>query len=236
MLHYPRRVPRLPAEFATPLRTKTSGEQHEPIHRGHIDFGGRPRYVVGIGRERGPCPLDFADLSEVVIQAYEALNDDDKQALDDLTAALTVAFSTSELVEGDTSSEAAQLAVQGFLGSDDTEWWRCDDSYRFISDDGCGEDGCPVTLAANPAMSLGRVTFAGTESYGLYGIRGLERRWDWCLDDDSFGCAFVLQAGGDGEYYDFEAPSTTTRSNGSRVATPAGRFKCERYSPPSRNP
>lgn len=178
-------------------------------------------------------PLSKAGSSEDKQTPLDAF----EEAVEEMVNSIAIAAGTDQLVQGHRNEETAQLAVQKFFGSDDTEWWRCDDSARFIMDDGCGEDGCPVTLAANPAMHLGRVTFAGSESYGRYEIRGLERRWNWCLDDDeSFGCAFVLQAGGDGAYYDFNAPSTTTRSDGSAVAKPAGRFTCERFALPVRLP
>ena len=173
-------------------------------------------------------PQGSEEPSEDLIQALEALSEDDKQGL---VSALTTLAGTTQLVQGQTNEKEAQFVAREFLDSNETEWWRCDESTRFIMDGGCGEDGCPVSLAANLTMLLGRVTFAGSESYSQYEIRGLERRWNWCLDDDdSFGCAFVLQAGGDGAYYDFAAPSTTTQPDGSHVARPAGSFKCERFS------
>ena len=160
---------------------------------------------------------------------------DDKQKLID---AVRIAVGITQLIEGyDVSEEitdaeeVAQLAEQSFLESDDTEWWRCDDSVRFLLDDGCGEGGCPVKLAANHAMGLGMVTFAGRESYAQYSIQGLERHWDWCLQDDSFDCIFVLDAGDDGTYYDFTSASTRTRSDGRRITSPAGSFTCERSFP-----
>lgn len=159
-------------------------------------------------------------------------NDGDKQEpLLDLSA-LRVIFGKMDLIEGHRDEEMTQLIEQEFLESDETEWWACDDAMRFIWDGGCGEDGCPVTLAANHSMALGRVTFAGIESYAQYEVHGLGRQWHWCLqDDDSFRCSFTLDAGGDGVYYDFNAASTTTRSDGSEIAQPAGRFTCERFFP-----
>ena len=180
-------------------------------------------------------PQGSEEPSEDLIQGLETLSDDDKQGL--VSVLTTFLAGTTQLVQGQTNEKEAQFVARNFLDSDETEWWRCDESTRFILDGGCGEDGCPVTLAANLTMLLGRVTFAGSVSYSQYGIRGLERRWNWCLDDDdSFGCAFVLQAGGDGSYYDFAAPSTNTQPDGSQVARPAGSFKCERFSSPAEGP
>ena len=118
-------------------------------------------------------PLDLAD---DVKQALADLSDDDKQKLRDAVVAMV---GTTQLIEGDKDEEVAQLAEQDFLESDDTEWWRCDDSTRFTMDEGCGVDGCPVTLAANYKMVMGMVVFAGSESYARYDVRGLERHWNW---------------------------------------------------------
>ena len=165
------------------------------------------------------------------------LSEGDKRKVID---AVHIAVGTIQLIEGydvseevtDEEAQLAEFAEHSFLESDDTEWWRCDDSVRFLLDDGCGDDGCPVKLAANPAMDLGMVNFAGRNSYARYSIQGLKRRWHWCMhDDDIFECTFVLDAGGDGTYYDFTAPSTTTRPDGHVIAQPAGSFKCERFFP-----
>lgn len=171
------------------------------------------------------------------------LSDDIKQELADLSGeerqkvaeAISVFWGVTQLIRGHEDEEIARLVAQNFLEDDDTEWWRCDDAGRYIMDDGCGADGCPVTLAANRTMALGNVMFAGSESYAHYAVEGLEREWNWCVqDDDNFRCAFVLSAGGDGVYYDFNAASTTIRSDGREIAQPAGRFKCEQFTPPEK--
>ena len=177
--------------------------------------------------------IDLSDdaTEQDVTQAVEApdLSDVERRLL----KALITGAATVQLVHGHTNDPMARFAIQQFVNSDDTEWWRCDDSIRFVMDGGCGGDGCPVTLAANRNMVLGRVSFAGDDAYAQYGVRGLERRWDWCPqdNDDSSECAFVLRAGGDGSYYDFSAPATTTNSDGQEVTPPAGAFKCERFTP-----
>ena len=178
-------------------------------------------------------PLDFPD---EIKEELKNLPDDIKQGLMDLSdidKQKVVSFVGSmQLIGGHKDGETAQLAEQEFFESEDTEWWACDDAMRFVVEGGCGEDGCPVRLAANRSMFLGEVTFAGVESYAQYDVQGLERKWHWCLqDEDNFRCSFVLSAGGDGVYYDFNAPSTSTRSDGSKITRPAGRFKCGRYFP-----
>ena len=169
------------------------------------------------------------DLPDDVKQELMDLSDVDKQKL---ASAFGAVVGSMQLIQGHRDEEMAQLVEQEFLESDDTEWWACDDAMRFVMDRGCGEDSCPVRLAANHSMVLGKVMFAGDESYAHYDVQGLEREWHWCLqDDDSFRCSFTLRAGDDGVYYDFNAPSTTTRLDGHEIAQPAGRFKCERFFP-----
>ena len=191
----------------------------------------------------GDDKQETLDLPDEIKQELKDLPDDIKQELMDLSDVdkkkVVGAFvdivgfvGSMQLVRGHKDGELAQLAEQEFLESEDTEWWACDDAMRFVMDRGCGEDGCPVRLAANHSMFLGKVTFAGVESYAQYLVQGLEREWHWCLqDEDNFRCSFVLRAGGDGVYYDFNAPSTSTRSDGHEIAQPAGRFKCERFIP-----
>ena len=207
--------------------------------------------AVGSDLSEHDPPREVEELFEGIKQAIEDLSDDATeqdvtQALEtvnlsdderQLLKALITAAATVQLVHGHTNDPMARFAIQQFMNSNDTEWWRCDDSIRFVMDGGCGGDGCPVTLAANRKMVLGRVSFAGDDAYAQYHVRGLERRWDWCRqDDESFECAFVLKAGGDGSYYDFNAPAATTNSDGQEVAPPAGAFKCERFSPDDRAP
>ena len=165
----------------------------------------------------------------ILMAGYAMSSEQDNDDIEELGVAIFAAIGVSQLVGGHGDGEVAQMAEQEFLESDDTEWWECDDAFRFRRNRGCGEDGCPVTLAANHSMGLGKVTFAGVQSYAQYGVQGLERQWHWCLqDDDRFDCTFTLSAGGDGTYYDFKAPSTNIRSDGREIAKPAGRFTCER--------
>ena len=95
------------------------------------------------------------------------------------------------------------------------ERWKCGDYY-----DGCGLLGtnCPVTLTADVHNGTGTVKFAGTVERTNFKIRGVSRRWDWCLKDSGFECAFVISAEGGGRYYDFAG------ANG-RVK-PTDVFKC----------
>ena len=175
---------------------------------------------------------ELMDLPDDIKQELMDLSDVDKQKVAGAFVDIVAFVGSMQLIRGHKDEGLAQRAEQGFLEREDTEWWACDDAIRFVVDGGCGEDGCPVRLAANHAMVLGKVTFAGVESYARYDVQGLEREWHWCLqDEDNFRCSFVLSAGGDGVYYDFNAPSTSTRSDGHEIARPAGRFKCERFFP-----
>ena len=102
------------------------------------------------------------------------------------------------------------------------ERWGCGDSF-----DGCGFGRCPVTLTADFQDGTGTVEFAGTVSSTRFQVTGLERRWDWCLQDDgSFGCAFVIAAHGDGMYFDFRR--VMPDADGTSRAKPSEWFKCTR--------
>ena len=102
------------------------------------------------------------------------------------------------------------------------ERWACGD---FV--DGCGFRPCPVVLTANVHSGTGTVEFAGVVEYAQFKIHGLERRWDWCLDDDGgYGCAFVLSSDGDGAYYDFT--KVMPDSDGVHRTKPSELFKCTR--------
>ena len=173
---------------------------------------------------------DLVDLPDNVERVFKEmdLSDDERQ---ELASTFGTVVGTMQLIQGHQDEEMARFVEQEFLGSDETERWACDDASRFIRNRGCGEDGCPVKLAANYSMNLGTVFFAGVESYAYYEVQGLERKWRWGShdDDEMFRWLFAHDAGGDGLYYDFDAPSTSTNSDGIEIARPAGRFKCERF-------
>ena len=168
------------------------------------------------------------ELPDDIKQKLMNLSDDEKQEMASVFGAIV---GTMQLIQGHQDEEMARFAAQEFAESEETERWACDDASRFIMNRGCGQDRCPVKLVANHSMRLGKIVFAGVESYAQYDVQGLEREWRWGLhdDDEIFRWLFVHGAGGDGLYYDFDAPSTTTNSDGNEIARLAGRFKCERF-------
>ena len=98
---------------------------------------------------------------------------------------------------------------------------------------GCGDfvDGClfrcPVTLTADLDDESGTVKLAGIVKSTQFEIRGVERRWNWCLDSDGrFDCAFVIEPDGDGMYYDFA--SVMADDDGVSRAKPSELFDCRR--------
>ena len=114
------------------------------------------------------------------------------------------------------------LPVEDVVAAGSLERWGCGDYI-----DGCWFGGCPVKLTADFHNGIGTVEFAGTVNHARFEIKGLGRRWDWCLQDDgSFGCAFVIDAGGDGSYFDFTRvmPDPDGRSR----AKPSDLFSCTR--------
>lgn len=102
------------------------------------------------------------------------------------------------------------------------ERWACGDYF-----DGCGFARCPVTLTADADNGTGTVEFAGTVEAARFEIRGLQRRWDWCLQDDGdYGCAFVVDTDGRGRYYDFTVAPPDP--DGTARAKPSELFKCRK--------
>ena len=104
------------------------------------------------------------------------------------------------------------------------ERWKCGDWF-----DGCGVFGtkCHVTLTANLETLTGTVSFDGITEHTEFQIRGIERRWDWCLaDDDRFDCAFVISPDGRARYYNFA--TNVPDPDGATRAKPTDLFKCTR--------
>ena len=107
-------------------------------------------------------------------------------------------------------------------GAGKVERWGCGDYFN-----GCGFRGCPVKLTADFSNGSGTVEFAGTVERTAFKVRGIERRWDWCLEGDGrYGCAFVIDADGDGQYYDFG--NAVPDSDGRIRTKPSELFKCTR--------
>lgn len=76
----------------------------------------------------------------------------------------------------------------------------------------------PVTLTTDLHNSTGTVVFADVAKDTKFGVKGLQRRWDWCLGPDgSYECAFVITADGGGQYTDF---------GGKDQASPSQFFEC----------
>ena len=101
------------------------------------------------------------------------------------------------------------------------ERWGCGDYF-----DGCWFN-CPVKLTADFRVSIGTVEIADTVKSTRFELKGLERRWDWCMADDGrFDCAFVLGTDGIGNYYDFTG--VMPDSDGAIRTKPTDLFKCTR--------
>ena len=111
------------------------------------------------------------------------------------------------------------------MGDDDAtkglERWECGDYV-----DGC-LFRCPIALTADFHNGVGTVTFADVVEPTKFQVRGLERRWDWCLGaDDRYDCAFVLEADGTGLYFNFD--SAAPDSDGVRRTKPSEIYQCMR--------
>ena len=127
-------------------------------------------------------------------------------------------------------SEVAAADEEARGDTDGLERWECCPLLL-----GCRGQR-PVTLTADLQHSTGTVVFADVAKDTEFGVKGLQRRWDWCLGPGgSYECAFVITADGGGQYTDFggkdqESPSQffecsatdlTSRSRSSDDVQPA---------------
>ena len=125
-----------------------------------------------------------------------------------LVAGCATADGTSPNVEGATPKEDTKAGI---------EQWKCGDYL-----DGCGflARDC-VTLIANLHDGTGEIRFSEIVETTQFEVQGLERRWNWCLNnvEGTYECAFVISVDGTGSYYNF-------RDSDSGTEKPRGLFKC----------
>ena len=102
------------------------------------------------------------------------------------------------------------------------EQWACGGHVSFLLD-----DDVSVTLAADVDARVGTVEIANSAvaaTYTRFEVDGLDRRWDWCVDEDGeFLCAFIIGPKGDGGYYKFDPDE--------EKAKPSDLFACARIRP-----
>ena len=102
------------------------------------------------------------------------------------------------------------------------EQWECGDVYFFLVN-----DEVSVKLATDVDVGVGTVEIANSAigaTYTRFRVDGLDRRWDWCRDEDGgFLCAFVIGPNGDGAYYRFGPGEDRTE--------PSDRFSCVLIAP-----
>lgn len=97
------------------------------------------------------------------------------------------------------------------------ETCRCFDETDFNRTD--------VLLTLSRMENGGEVSVAGTAHTAAFEVQGLNRRWDFGLDDDgTFDYMFLIEPGGTGLYYDFSRSTDGT-------ARPSQRFGCEQLPP-----
>ncbi len=93
------------------------------------------------------------------------------------------------------------------------ETWRCFDESDF--------NRTNVLLTLSRLEHGGEVSVAGTTYSTQFEVRGLDRRWDFGLDDDgTFDYMFRIELDGTGLYYDFSRSTDGT-------AKPSQRLRCE---------
>ncbi len=80
-------------------------------------------------------------------------------------------------------------------------------------------------LIANLHYGFGEVKFGEIVEPTLFEVQGIERRWDWCRNDDGiYDCTFIISIDGKGSYFNFAA--SFPDSDGVRRAKPTDLFKC----------
>ena len=135
-----------------------------------------------------------------------------------LLAAILAGCTTTDMATEDTSAEGVVEDAAGQI-----ERWGCGDYL-----DDC-MFRCPftLTLTANVLDGTGTVTLSGIVEHTNFQIQGIERRWDWCPNEDGRdACAFVISPDGTGKYYNFK-PVIPDEDGASR-AKPSDHFKCSR--------
>lgn len=88
------------------------------------------------------------------------------------------------------------------------EKWKCGDYSG-----GC-IFFCPVTLTSDQQLGIGTVKFDDILQSTRFEIEGLDRRWDWCLNQESgtYKCAFTISPDGTGHYYLFTSEEKTSKT------------------------
>lgn len=95
----------------------------------------------------------------------------------------------------------AALALSSTVLAEDrvvAEVWECadhsDGAWRTIL----------LSATVNQNRTTGQIVAAGTTQWAAFEVAGIERRWDFSLDDEGyFNYTLVISPNGDGRYYDF---------------------------------
>ena len=106
-----------------------------------------------------------------------------------------------------------------------SETWECYDRVaRDRSDPLVVLDGSLRMDSDNPNVGPGTVQLLGlVEHDARFGIVGLNRRWDFSVDEEgTYDFAIVIEPNGDGSYYDFSVVPTGERTG------PIQLYSCER--------
>ena len=107
-------------------------------------------------------------------------------------------------------------SVQAEEKADWAEEWKCFDPYDYDKKSVLIEAfrGKPYEIEGK-WTSFGVIKAAGSTSFGVFKVLGLDRRWNW---GDEY--AFVIKPNGDGLYYDF----SNIEDGG--TTSPSQRFNC----------
>ena len=226
-------------------------ECYEPFMVAMIqDLRGLPLSMVDLGREMAATiqvclaarsqlspedsELCYGEVREtharIQTKALDALPPAVKEQLSDLQASYDACIDEvyaehEELTEEGYGACVEQRSI-GALQAVTTasETWKCYDMVaRDRSDPLVVLNGSLRMDSDNPNVGPGTVQLLGlVEHDARFGIAGLNRRWDFSVDEGAYDFAIVIEPNGDGSYYDFSAVPSGERTR------PQQRYSCER--------
>lgn len=84
------------------------------------------------------------------------------------------------------------------------EWWRCYDVSDYSQEKNLVKlFGLIATTKEGESISNASVEFAGIRHSAVFKVIGLNRRWDFVLEEGFYTYAFEIIPNGTGSYYDF---------------------------------
>ena len=179
------------------------------------------------------CGTEVAEVqARIQSQALETLPPAVREQLTDLQASYDTCLD-------EVSAEHGELTEEGYGACEEqrrvgalqavttaSETWEC---YDIVARDRATPlvvlDGVLRVDSAIPNVGPGTVRLVGlVEHDARFGIAGLNRRWDFSVDEGAYDFAIVIEPNGDGSYYDFSGVAT------GESTSPEQLYTCKRAS------